>query len=70
MTRAYALQRLLQHGPMTRRELVDVTGWGERGADKAIRQAVSDGRIAPASERGCNRRMYRLPAAHFLPTLG
>lgn len=27
MTRTYALKRLLEHGALTRKEIVEITGW-------------------------------------------
>jgi predicted transcriptional regulator len=27
MTRSYALKKLLEHGPLTRREILEITGW-------------------------------------------
>jgi hypothetical protein len=30
MTKTYALQKLLEHGPLTREELRVITGWTER----------------------------------------
>jgi hypothetical protein len=40
MTRQYALFRLLQLGPLTRRELNEITGWPKRVLDKAITYAM------------------------------
>jgi protoporphyrinogen oxidase len=30
MTRTYALKQLLKHGGLTRREIVEITGWKEK----------------------------------------
>jgi hypothetical protein len=30
MTRTYALKQLLKHGGLTRREIVEITGWTEK----------------------------------------
>jgi len=27
MTRSYVLKKLLEHGPLTRREILEITGW-------------------------------------------
>lgn len=64
MTRTYAIQRLLQHGAMRRRELVEVTGWDERTVDKTLYALTCDGRVV-AGNRG-QRRVYRLAPSHFL----
>ncbi len=36
MTRTYALKRLLEHGPMNRREIIEVMGGKLRAAEEAI----------------------------------
>jgi predicted transcriptional regulator len=36
MTRTYALKRLLEHGNMTRREIMEVMGGNESSASEAI----------------------------------
>jgi len=30
MSRSYALRKLLEHGALTRREIVEITGWKEK----------------------------------------
>jgi hypothetical protein len=37
MRRTYALKRLLEHGPLSAKEMVDITGW----RDKQVRGAIS-----------------------------
>jgi hypothetical protein len=37
MTKAYALRRLLEHGPMTRPEIVACTGWSVNEVHAALR---------------------------------
>lgn len=36
MTRTYALKRLLEHGALTRPEIVAITGWSENAVRSAI----------------------------------
>lgn len=36
MTKTYALKRLLEHGQMTRPEIVDCTGWTTSQVDRAL----------------------------------
>ncbi len=36
MTRSYAAKRLLEHGPLTFRELVTITGWTSSQVSRAI----------------------------------
>lgn len=67
MTSTYALQRLLQHGPMRRSELIEVTGWPERRVDKALYATTCDGRVQEV--RGQYGRFYSLPASSFMRDL-
>jgi predicted transcriptional regulator len=30
MTRTHALKKLLEHGPLTRREIIEITGWNPK----------------------------------------
>lgn len=69
MTTTYTIQRLLQHGPMRRRELVEVTGWPKRRVDKALYATTCDGRVEEVKVPGRRDHVYRLPAGHFLPNL-
>lgn len=36
MTRNYALTRLLEHGPMTRAQLIECTRWSDKHVDMAL----------------------------------
>jgi hypothetical protein len=36
MTRTYALKRLLEHGPLTTRQMRDITGWSCRQVNSTI----------------------------------
>lgn len=69
MTRTYAVQRLLQHGALSRRDLIAVTGWPDRRVDKAIFAGTAAGLLERFSEHGRHVPLYRLPASHFLPSL-
>jgi predicted transcriptional regulator len=69
MTRTYALQRLLQHGAMSRTELAQVTGWAEKTLDRTLTWLTDAGRVERATATGVRRYVYRLPADHFLPVL-
>lgn len=37
MTRVHALKRLLEHGPLTRAEIVEQTGWSQNTVTAALR---------------------------------
>lgn len=45
MTKTYALQKLLEHGPLTRRELREITGWTERGLHYTLAYCSQAGKI-------------------------
>lgn len=50
MSRRYALRRLLEHGGLTYREIVEITGWPRRSVDSALRKLL-DGGVLRASGR-------------------
>ena len=60
MTRAYALTRLLEHGPLTFAEMVEITGWTLPTVDSTIRRLMRKKIIAPGSISPCTRWVYRL----------
>lgn len=62
MTRPYALRRLLEHGPLTFREIVEITGWTWRIAWLAVERLLQRDEIAPSTRPGCRRRVYKLAA--------
>lgn len=45
MTRAYALTKLLEHGPLTAAEIIVITGWPAHEARRTIDHLASRGRI-------------------------
>jgi DNA-binding MarR family transcriptional regulator len=45
MTRSYALLRLLEHGPLSTREIEEITGWTKRQVQKTIGHVSQNGRI-------------------------
>lgn len=69
MTHTYAIQRLLQHGAMSRTDLAQVTGWTESTLDRTLTWLTQVGRLERATASGTRRYVYRLPADHFLPVL-
>lgn len=60
MTRAYAAKRLLEHGPLTFRQLLEITGWKRHEIEKTIYAMVDQGYLCHVKEFGTNRRMYAL----------
>jgi hypothetical protein len=60
MTRTYALCRLLEHGPLTWREVLEVTGWSYGVVKSAIWRAMQYGWIEPHVRRGTAHYVYEL----------
>jgi len=40
MPRTYAAKRLLEHGPLTTPEFVEITGWQQRQAERVLQQLL------------------------------
>ena len=62
MTRTYAAKRLLEHGPLTFREFVQITGWPAKVAKNALFALVELGIARYAGHSG-GRRIYSLEAS-------
>jgi len=60
MTRTYAAKRLLEHGPLTFSEFVEITGWTTRQVEWVVYAMLDQGLIHHTSEIGCRRRLYAL----------
>lgn len=60
MTRTYAAKRLLEHGPLTFAELLEITGWKVRQLDCALASMLKTGVATRSNEPGCHRYIYRL----------
>lgn len=54
MTREYAARRLLEHGPLTHAQLVQITGWPAKSVSCVMRKL----RYAGHARRGRNRREF------------
>ena len=46
MTRSHALLKLLEHGPLNRREIVEITGWTEKQVHSVLQYLVQLEKIA------------------------
>ena len=46
MTRSYALLKLLEHGPLSRREIIEITGWTEKQVHSVLQYLVELGKIS------------------------
>ena len=62
MTRTYAAKRLLEHGPLTGSEFLEITGWPSESAWSALRSLVETGIAVRYYEAGTHRYIYRLAA--------
>ena len=59
MTRTYAAKRLLEHGPLTLREFVSITGWEYHASQRTLEQLIETGIVV--SERLARKKcLYRL----------
>lgn len=45
MSRSYALKKLLEHGALTRREIVEITGWKEKQVHFTLAYLAQTGAI-------------------------
>lgn len=55
MTRTYALKRLLEHGPMTRREIRECTRWTVRTTGHALETLLAQGLVRRSHRHGGGR---------------
>lgn len=58
MTHAYALRKLLEHGPMTSRAIIECTGWPRSSLFGAIEVCMRAGEV-------CRVRPADRSAAHY-----
>lgn len=52
MTRAYAAKRLLEHGPLTFRDFMEITGWTIHSAKNVIERLEKAGDVRPENIDG------------------
>lgn len=55
MTRTYAARRLLEHGPLTTSEMVEITGWGKSTVHWIIFQLEAIGVVRRFNADGKSR---------------
>ena len=60
MTRTYAARKLLEHGPLTLREFVEITGWRYTQARGVIGYLLGLGELNHVNVPGTRRYVYRL----------
>jgi hypothetical protein len=61
MTRTYALQMLLEHGPLTWPEILEITGWRTKIAASALRRLCHMGSVmrVPQWRQTCGHGISR-----------
>jgi hypothetical protein len=59
MSRTHAARRLLEHGPLTFGELLEITGWPLGSLKCAIARLMERGEVVP-EHCGPHRNVYRL----------
>lgn len=59
MTHTYALVRLLEHGPLTMAELIEITRWSWNAVRSALGRLIEAGRVR-AVPVGNRRNAYAL----------
>jgi len=58
VTRFYAAKRLLEHGPLTFAELINITGWSAKAVEKTIYAMVDEGELIRFKQPGTRRNLY------------
>jgi predicted ArsR family transcriptional regulator len=61
MTRTYATRRLLEHGPLTMAEFLEITGWTWNAARSVLARLMESGAVQ-AEKVSAHRCVYRLAA--------
>jgi DNA-binding transcriptional regulator GbsR (MarR family) len=62
MVKTYALKRLLEHGPLTFSEIVEITGWPYKSVSSVVCRMMDQDILCTICEIGKSRRMYTLAA--------
>jgi hypothetical protein len=61
MTRTYAARRLLEHGPLTLREMIAITRWPVNAVKGALQNLAAAGELGSLPAPRCRRtRVYFL----------
>ncbi len=58
MTKTYALKRLLEHGQMTRAEMIECTRWPGRQVDSALSGLVQQGLVRRRGKSAYQRGQF------------
>lgn len=60
MTRTHAAKRLLEHGPLTFAEMLEITGWKLKQVDGTLQKLLKQGYVKRIG--GARRRLYGIAA--------
>ena len=60
MTKSYAAKRLLEHGPLDRRQFIEITGWPEQTVANTLCMLVKAGEVVPVKTSAHKWFAYRL----------
>ena len=73
MNRTYTAKRLLEHGPLTKAEFVEITGWEERQARRVLQQLLDTQVVnfqihwAQSRKRFCHSKTKTYALASWIP---
>ncbi len=56
MTKTHALLKLLEHGPLTRQEMREITLWTDRQIHSTLQYLSREDRIRPVGKKGMNNQ--------------
>lgn len=56
MPRTYAAKRLLEHGPLTFAEMLEITGWNFKQVDHTLQTLIKQGIAVRAGRAGRTKR--------------
>ena len=68
MKRQYALKRLLEHGPMTAKEITACTGWSSKETHKSLEGCLRSESVAMRLDSGKKKYVASYYIKCFYPT--
>lgn len=66
MKKAYALTKLLEHGPMQRDEILECTGWTYKQVERAIGDCTKSGLVRRIRKNGFAKWFYATIGFEFV----
>lgn len=76
MTRTYVAKRLLEHGPLTAQEFLEITGWDQREATRTLQRLLETGlaiykyKWTPKRKRNCRNKIRHYALASSVTASG